>query len=123
MQTYKLRKITRNSDFNVSHSFFSVLEMNPPLHYVMSYYGKSIFVYNEFWEYQRTISISYSPTYSINVNGVIYVTTGNLINKYDTYLSLTKQVSYPGSNRGIYYNALNKLMYVVCQSLQNILHC
>jgi hypothetical protein len=116
-----LRQIISNSDFNVSHSFLSVLEMNPPLYYVMNYNGKSILVYNEFWEYQRKISISYSPTYSINVNGVIYVTSGNLINKYDKYFNLTKQLNTPGSNRGIYYNALNKMIYVVSQTLQNIL--
>ena len=36
----------------------------------------------------------------------------DVINKYDKYLNLTKQVIYSGGNRGIYYNPTNQLIYV-----------
>jgi hypothetical protein len=84
----------------------------------MDYNGKNIFVYNEYWEYQRTITPpsnefpSYGPIYSININGSIYVTANDVINKYDSYLSLKKQVSSPGYHRGIYYNSANQMIYV-----------
>jgi hypothetical protein len=84
----------------------------------MNYYGKNIFVYNEYWEYERTItpsSVEYpndGPTYSINVNGMIYVATNHVINKYDKNFNLLNQVYYTGVNRGIYYNPSNQLIYV-----------
>ncbi len=84
----------------------------------MNYFGKNVFVYNENWEYQRTITPSsnefpsYGPIYSNNINGLIYVTAENVINKYDSYFSLTKQVSSPGYNRGIYYNSANQMIYI-----------
>jgi hypothetical protein len=93
-------------------------ELNPPLYYVMNYIGKNIFVYNEYWEYQRTITppnveyASSGPTYSLNDNGNIYIAADNVINKYDKYLNLSNQVIYHGANRGIYLNPLNQLIYV-----------
>ena len=83
-----------------------------------------MFVYNEFWEYQRTIAPPSSeypyyngPTYSININGVIFVTANGVLNKYDKYLNLTKQRAYTyGVMRGIYYNPLDQLIYVANQN-------
>jgi hypothetical protein len=94
------------------------------LYYVMEYIGKNIFVYNEYWEYQRTITPpsneypSSGPIYSININGSIFVTSSNVINKYDNYLNLTKQVSSPGSS--IYYNSANQMIYVAKYSSNSI---
>jgi hypothetical protein len=39
------------------------------------------------------------------------VTLDGVINKYDSYFSLIKQVSSSGSNRGIYYNPANQTIY------------
>ena len=78
----------------------------------MNYGGNNLYVYNEYWENQRTIPVSISPSYSLNLNGVIYIATNDLIYKYDKYLNLTKHVSSVGCNRGIYYNPSNKLIYV-----------
>jgi hypothetical protein len=83
----------------------------------MDYGAESILVFNENWVYQGTITTSsngyplYRPVYSININGSIYVTGVDVINKYDSYLSLKKQVSSPGVNRGIYYNLANQMIY------------
>ena len=78
----------------------------------MNYDEKNVYVYNEYWDYQRTIKIANNPSYSLNLNGVIYVAANDVINKYDKYLNLTKQVSFSGANRGIYYNPLNQLIFV-----------
>jgi hypothetical protein len=92
----------------------------------MNYGNKNIFVYNEYWVYQRTITTSsngyplYRPQYSININGSIYVTGVDVINKYDSYLSLKKQVSSPGSNYGIYYNSANQMIYIAKYSSKSI---
>jgi hypothetical protein len=86
-QTYQLRQtITSNTDF--PHSFVSILEMNPPLYYVMNHNQLNILVYNENWDYQRTYTIinHFNPTYSINVNGIIYIAGFFGIQKYNKYL-------------------------------------
>jgi hypothetical protein len=83
----------------------------------MDYGGNKVFVFNENWEYQRTLTPpsnefpSSGPTYSIKINGSIYVTLDGVINKYDSYFSLIKQVSSSGSNRGIYYNPAHQTIY------------
>jgi hypothetical protein len=83
----------------------------------MDYLGKNVFVYNENWEYQRTITRpsnefpNYGPHYSININGSIYVTANFVINKYDSYFSLIKQINSTGYHRGIYYNSANQMIY------------
>jgi hypothetical protein len=92
----------------------------------MNYLGMNVFVYNEYWEYQRTINIvntgyiSNSPSYALNVNGTIYMQHNAAINKYDKYLNFTKQVSSPGFNRGIYYNSTNQMIYSVVNNLKVI---
>ncbi len=92
----------------------------------MNCYGKNIFVYNEYWEYDRTItpsSVEYpyaGPTYSINVNGMIYVATNDVINKYDKYLNLLNQVNCTGGNRGIYYSPSNQLIYVAKSDAKSV---
>ncbi len=84
----------------------------------MNYFGYNVLVYNENWEYQRTINPpsneypSTGPQYSININGSIYVTSYDVINKYDNYLNLTKQVNSLGYHRGIYYNSANQMIYI-----------
>ncbi len=83
---------------------------------------KSIHVFNEYWEYQRTIfppSNEYlynGPVASIYVNGSIYVSSGSLLNKYDKYLNLTKQVRIINANVvGLYYNLANQMIYTVAR--------
>ena len=72
------------------------------LYYITDYNAESILVLNENWVYQRTINHpsneypSTGPTYSISINGSIYVTAENVTNKYDKYLNLTKQINSPG---------------------------
>jgi hypothetical protein len=70
--------------------------IDPELYYITDFTAISLFVYNENWEYQRIIAppsngyLLYGPAYSININGSIYVTGDNVINKHDKYLSLYK---------------------------------
>jgi len=110
-----LRQNITNSKFSSLASFVSAV--NPQLYYEMEYYGKNIFVYDENWEYQRTIThpsneyLLNGPTYSININGSINVTANEVVNKYDNYFNLTKRVNSPGYNRGIYYNSANQMIY------------
>jgi hypothetical protein len=111
-QTYQLRQTITNN-INFAHSFLSIVEINPPLYYVMNYDQLNILVYNESWEYQRTYPIiknNFLPSYSININGTIYIAGNFEVQKYDKYLNLTKQVSL--RSRGIYYNPSNQLIYV-----------
>jgi hypothetical protein len=108
--TYQLRQTIPNN-INLSHSFLSIVEMNPPLYYVMNHKQYNILVYNESWEYQRTFNLNnLNPTYSIDINGAIYIAGDNGVQKYDKYLNFTKQAS--SRSRGIYYNPSNKLIYV-----------
>ena len=117
-----MRQTITNNNFNEIRSFVSVEDLK--LYYVMDYLGNKVFVYNENWEYQRTITPpsneypSSGPIYSININGSIFVTSSNVINKYDNYLNLTKQVSSPGSS--IYYNSANQMIYVAKYSSNSI---
>jgi hypothetical protein len=110
-----LRKNITNTDLREIISFVSVVDQQ--LYYIMDFTQISIFVYNETWKYQRTIIPSsneyllYGPAYSIYINGSIYVTGNNVINKYDSYLNLTKHVDSFGANCGIYYNLANKTIY------------
>lgn len=79
-QTYQLRQTIKNNT-NFVHSFLSIVEMNPPLYYVMNHIPLNILVYNENWEYQRTNPTrnTFYPTFSINVNGTIYIALINLL--------------------------------------------
>jgi hypothetical protein len=68
-----------------------------------------------FWEFQRRINVSYSPSYSINNNGTIYILSQSSIYKYDKYLNLTKQTnSFCSLNRGIFFNLFNRFIYAAC---------
>jgi hypothetical protein len=112
-QTYQLRQTIKNNT-NFVHSFLSIVEMNPPLYYVMNYNQKNILVYNETWDYQTTFTLnnnSFYPSYSININGTIYISGSSGIHKYDKYINLTKTVRFLVSYRGIYYNPSNQLIY------------
>jgi hypothetical protein len=77
-------------------------------------------VYDEYWEYQTTITLSSNPVYSIYDNGVIYVAANDVIFKYDNYLNLTKQLNSPGSNRGIFLNPSNQKIYVTVDGTNKI---
>jgi hypothetical protein len=111
-----LRQNIAFTGYSTLISFVSAVD--PQLYYIMDFLAISIHVCNENWEYQRTItppSNEYptsGPAYSININGSIYVTADDVINKYDKYLNLTKQVSSYGSNTGIYYNSANQMIYI-----------
>jgi hypothetical protein len=116
-QTYQWRQAISNN-IGFAHSFVAIVEMNAPLYYVMNYNQLNILVYNENWGYQRTFKInnSFSPTYSININGIIYIAGSFGIQKYDKYLNLTKGVLVFGYERGIYYNPSNQLIFVASHS-------
>jgi hypothetical protein len=116
-QAYSLRQSIQEKILSGVTSFVSVAQINPPVYYVMNYLGKNIHVYNEFWEFQRTISVSYKPSYSINNNGVIYVTTDFSIYKYDKYLNLIKKSTTCEMSRGIYFN---RIVYVACSGALKI---
>jgi hypothetical protein len=110
-QTYQLRQtITNNLD--LAGCFLSLVEMNPPLYYVMNFNQNNILVYNENWEYQGTYPTKnyFRPSYSININGVIYIATDRAIQKYDMLLNFIKEIYC--YSRGIYYNASNQLIYI-----------
>ncbi len=113
-----MRQNITNSNFDLLRSFVSAVDLN--LYYVMNSNEKSIHVFNEYWEYQRTIfppSNEYlynGPVSSIYVNGSIYVSSGSLLNKYDKYLNFTKQVIIINANVvGFYYNLANEMIYTV----------
>ncbi len=78
----------------------------------------NILVFNEYWEYQRTITpsrVEYpttGPYYSIYINGSIYVTTYDVINKYDNNLTVKNQTLSSDFNNGIYYYSTNQKIYV-----------
>jgi hypothetical protein len=95
--------------------------MNPKVFYVMNYQSKHMEVYNANWKYQETKTLLFRPTYSINNNGVIYVSTDNQIFKYDKNFNLIKTLSSDGKfYRGIYYNPSNQLIYVAAILSKNI---
>ena len=81
-------------------------------YYAFQYYGNNVLVFNEHWEYQKIIIGILNPSYSLIINGTIYIAGDSIIYKYDKYLNLIKQVSSTGGNRGIYYNPLKQLIYV-----------
>jgi hypothetical protein len=112
-QTYQLRETITNN-INLAHSFLSIVEPNQPLFYLMNCRQYNILVYNENWEYQRaypTIN-HFNPSYSIYINGAIYIAGNFGIQKYDIYLNLTKEVVTSVYERGIYYNPSNQLIYI-----------
>ncbi len=95
----------------MAHSFLPIVEVSPPVFYVFDYWTNNAIVYNEYWEYQRTINLGFFPSYSINVNGTIYVTSDGLVRKLNASLNkITDSTS--GSYRGIYFNPSNRLIYI-----------
>ena len=69
-------------------------------------------MFNEFWEYQRNITLPSNPRYSVYVNDEIYVSYNSLIQKYDKNLSLILQSNAIGNNNnGIYFNQSNGMLY------------
>ncbi len=122
--TYQLRQTITNN-INLAHSFLSIVEMNPPLYYVMNFWSRNVLVYNESWEYQRTYPIinnSLLPSYSININGTIYIAGDFGVQKYDKYLNLTKDSLFLDQYRGIYYNPSNQLIYSIIWTYTNIIN-
>jgi hypothetical protein len=81
----------------------------------MNCFNLSILVYNENWDYQRTFTLnnSFHPTFSININGTIYIAGDFGVQKYDKYLNLTKDSLFLDQYRGIYYNPSNQLIYSI----------
>jgi hypothetical protein len=84
-------------------------------------------VYNEAWVFQRIVyncgdfnagKVGYGACFPLTINGDLYVTSDNLINKYDSSLNLQKQVTqYGGSGRysafrGIVLNSVDQQIYV-----------
>ena len=61
LQMYKLRHTITNyngQNFGSIHSFVSVNDGNTILYYAMNHYGSNILVYNEYWEYQKNVSVT-----------------------------------------------------------------
>jgi hypothetical protein len=120
-----LRRIIGNNKFDLLHSFSSVVD--PELYYVMNFKGKNIIVFDENWGSQRIITPPsteypiFGPAFSMNINGLIYASSDDIINKYDKNFNLIKQINSSGHNRGIYYNPSNQMIYItICN--QNIIN-
>ena len=69
-------------------------------------------VYNEFWEYQRTVSLLNNPKYAIYEKDEFYLTSEYEIHKYDKYLNLTFRSIQTSSYVGIYLNRTTGLIYL-----------
>ena len=80
------------------------------MYYVFDFYSSVAAVYDEHWDYQRSVLLAQPPTSSILVNDQIYALTGDLI-KYDKYLNITARSDVFGAYRGLYFNSTNGLIY------------
>ena len=81
-------------------------------YYVFDYNTRNVIIFNEFWEYQRTITLLSNPKYSVYANDEIYVSYYTLVGKYDKDLNFLFQSNAYGSNyNGIYLNESNGLLY------------
>ncbi len=118
-QTYRLRQSFTNIIFYYPYSFVSAEDLH--LNYVMNNgdLNNSIFVYNDFWEFQRIVARP-SPGgefpaanlfYAIYTNGTIYIQAGDVINRYDSSLNLKSRTNSYGCNHGMYYNSTSQLLY------------
>ena len=108
-QQYKLRQTITTYDgqsFFLIQNFLSVDAM----YYVFQYHGSIVIVYNEHWEYQRSVLLPQAPTSSILANGQIYTSNSNII-KYDKYLNITAHSNDFSGYRGLYFNSTNGLIY------------
>ena len=85
-------------------------------YYSFQYYVNNVLVFNEHWEYQKIIIGILNPSYSLIINGTIYIAGDSIIYKYDKYFNLIKQVSSTGYNRGFYKNPSNDLIYFSCDT-------
>jgi hypothetical protein len=97
----------------------SILEISPPFFYVFDFNGRTANVYNEYWEYQRSIALGFEPSYSINVNGTIYVATSGLVRKFNANLNTITSLT-SRTYRGIYFNPSNRLIYLANRLTSNI---
>ena len=100
----------------------SVSDADKGVIYAIDFNKYSVLAYNEYWVYQKIInqteqypSLIYGgPSFSQYVNGQIYITADNRINKLDKSLNLV--ISYQTNaltrRRGIYFNETSSLIYV-----------
>ena len=81
-------------------------------YYVFDYTTQKVLIFNEFWEYQRNITLPSKPKYSVYVNDEIYVSCNTLIQKYDKNLNFMLQSNATGNYYdGIYFNQSNGMLY------------
>ena len=115
-ETYELRDVIKSYNgisFSLAHSFLSVLDgLNDVLYYVLEHNANSILIYNEYWEYQRKVSVqnqfvASGLSYGVQIENLIYLPGNEIINIYDKYLNLDKSVNVNGVNRGIQKNKQN----------------
>ena len=120
-ETYELRDVIKSYNgisFSLAHSFLSVLDgLNDVLYYVLEHNANSILIYNEYWEYQRKVSVqnqfvASGLSYGVQIENLIYLPGNEIINIYDKYLNLDKSVNVNGVNRGIQKNKQNGYIYV-----------
>ena len=78
-------------------------------------------MFNEFWEYQRNITLLSSPKYSVYVNDEIYVSCDSLIQKYDKNLNFILQSNAIGNYYyGIYFYQSNGMLYAANTNIYRI---
>ena len=71
--------------------------------------------------YQRNVNVSNRQSYSVYVNGQIYIfSNGFVIHKYDKFLNESFiQTNRSDSYRGLYFNPTNGLIYVATYNNSN----
>ena len=115
LQNYKLRHSIENyngQSLNPIPSFALANDGETGLYYLLIYNQLKILVYNEHWEYQRNLTLSENPLYSLYANNSTYISlSGGVIRKYDKYLNEYIQTNETGYYRGLYFNATNGLIY------------
>jgi hypothetical protein len=125
---FRITTYNNGLGFNLIHSFVSAVSNGVTYYYAMQYMATcNMLVYSEAWVFQRIVfncgdynagKVGYGACFPLTINGFIFVTSDNLINKYDSSLNLQKQVTqYGGSGknsafRGIVLNSVDQQIYV-----------
>ena len=110
-QVYKLQKNITSYNGQTFSGLISFFPLNS-VYYVFQYDGMNALVYNEFWEYQRTVPLLNRPKIAIYEKDELYITSDFDTNKYDKYLNLTFQSIQTSSYVGIYLNRTTGLIYL-----------
>ncbi len=102
---------------------FGMSSLNPIQYYVTNRATKTIFVFDENWNYVLNKSSFLSVVYMIPEGNYFYITGDLNIWKTDHQLNVLLQYNSTESSpsyRGLYYSSTNDLIYVAPYSLQMI---